>query len=217
MIARHHEHSFDLDIIEPGDWVLDVGCRGFVLPAMLSSRGAHVVAVDADPEIDVFDFGAVLFINAAVVHRELAANKKVTLWKHPHDKQAHTVVRPGWHPSGADAVPVDTISIPAIMERFKVQQFALIKLDCEGSEYRLMHDIADAAADGQFWARQISVEFHDHCGLNPHADMEQWYGSLHRRLSPYFDIAKHEREVPPWGGGPHYIDSLYTLRREFWR
>jgi FkbM family methyltransferase len=215
MIQRHHEHSFDLELMAPGETALDIGCRGFAIPTLLLSRGLKVLAVDADPGVPAMDLGIDLtYVNAAVLDMETAANRKITtLYKHATDQQAHTTVRPL---NGA-SVKVPTTCLRDLRDRAKVLQFALLKLDCEGAEYGLMHDVAWHAAQGQPIARQVSVEYHDHCGLHPEPDMERWYARLHERLAPYYDVAKHTRERPPWGGAPHYVDSLYILRREHWR
>lgn len=215
MIQRHHEHSFDLDLMNPGETALDVGCRGFAIPTLLLSRGLKVVAVDADPDVVGMDLGVDLtYLNLAVMDMERAANRKVTtLYKHQSDQQAHTTVRPL---NGA-SVKVPTTCLKDLRELAGVEQFALLKLDCEGAEYDLMHDIAWHARQGRPIARQISVEYHDHCGLNPEPDMERWYGRLHARLVEHYIIERFTRERPPWGGEPHYIDCLYTLKQEFWK
>lgn len=213
MIERHDEHSFDLELIAPGEWALDIGCRGFVIPRLLASRGVNVMAVDPDPSLPDGGGASVVFRRAAVLPFEVATNRKFTkLHLHPSDMQAHTTVR---H-QGGRTVTVLSTSMQALRDELDIPQFALIKIDCEGAEYALMRDVSYHARHTPI-ARQISVEYHDHCGLNPQADMEAWYACLHRRLAPYYDIARHVREVPPWGGPPHYVDTLYVLRREFWR
>ena len=224
-VARHHEHSFDIDLIARGEWVLDVGCRGFALPLDLCAHGANVLAVDADPSVRPptgirwsagVEPGLLRFVHAAVMEQEIAVNRKeTTLHLHPTDQQAHTVIRP----RGGQSIRVPTASLNGLRAMVPgLEQFALLKLDCEGAEYRLMLECAWHAKCGKPIARQISVEYHDHCGLNPDPDMERWYRNrLHPALSEFYEITKHVREVPPWGGSPHYVDSLYTLKREFWR
>lgn len=223
-VLRHAEHSFDLELIERGQWALDIGCRGFVIPMLLAGAGINVLAVDADPYVSPPDgwchqVGDLSYYQFAVMPAEIAANRKLTtLHMHPHDQQAHTTVRA----QNGPVVQVPTISLQGLLNLIStddrpVNQFALLKLDCEGAEYGLMHDVAWHAKHGRAIARQVSVEYHDHCGLNPQADMDRWYAQLHGQLAPFYEIVKHERERPPWGGSPHFIDSLYLLRREFWR
>jgi hypothetical protein len=122
------------------------------------------------------------------------------------DPQAHSIVV-----KGGKFIKVKPITIPQIMADYKVDQFSLIKLDCEGAEYDLMHVIADLGPI----AKQITVEYHDFCGLAPRKDMDAWYADLHLRLSTWYHVAKHTREVPPWGGQPHFIDSVYQLKDAF--
>ena len=212
MIARHAEHSFDLDAIQPGEWVLDIGCRGFEIPFLLASRNVNVIAVDGDPSVIPVVHPNIHYVHAVVVHREIAANKRITFWKHPTDQQAHSIIGGSGTP-----IQVETRSVPSLLDLASsiaggpVTQFALIKMDCEGAEYALMRDMTDAAYAGKFWAKQVSVEYHDHCGKNPEADMDAWYSRLHSRLGQFYTPVKFERERPPWGGSPHYIDCLYRL------
>lgn len=217
-VERYHEHSFDLSMIRVGDWVLDIGCRDFRLASMFLDMGINVVAVDADPNVSTVNVGVrdgvvFMFVSAAVLPKEIAAQRKITtLHMHPNDQQAHTTVRP----QGGRSVRVPTHSLGALREMAHIKQFALMKLDCEGSEYALMHDVAWYARHSTAIARQVSVEYHDHCGLSPERDMERWYARLHHSLGAHYDVTKHVREVPPWNGPPHFVDSLYTLRAEHW-
>lgn len=217
MIERHHEHSFDLDLLKPGDWALDVGCRGFAIPKMLMELGINVFAADPDPAVtpSIESNGSrLVFRHVAVIGQEIAANRKLTTFHlHPTDQQAHTTVRP----LGGRTIKVPTTSIGAIRDELGIPQFGLLKLDCEGAEYGIMQDVTWCAKHGGAIARQISVEYHDHCGLSPEADMERWYARIHNGLAPFYEITRHQRQQPPWGGSPHYIDSLYTLRRELWK
>jgi FkbM family methyltransferase len=178
-----------------------------------------VIAIDADPtivDIPIDPDGALNYHNAAVLSDTVATNRKLTkLYLHSGDGQAHTTVKP--YP-GDRSVVVPTTSVPTMMSCYGVQQLDLLKLDCEGAEYEIMRCMAFwARTQGWGLARQISVEYHDHCGLQPEANMEPWYARLHAALSCCYDVAQHKREVPPWGGPPHYTDSLYMLRREFWK
>ena len=210
MIARHAEHTFDLDAIAPGEWVLDIGCRGFEIPKLLASRGINVIAIDGDPSVVPPENPFIHYTNAVVVHRELAANKRLTFWIHPTDKQAHSLIGNQGTPIQVQTLSIDDCLEAASLAGGKdVASFALIKMDCEGAEYALMRDIVDAAYAGQFWAKQISVEYHDHCGKNPEADMDAWYSRLHARSDQFYKRVKFERERPPWGGSPHYVDCLY--------
>lgn len=198
MIAKHDGHSFDADLIAKDDWVMDVGCRGFTLAKSLPL--AKVISLDPAPDIPSSN---ALYYRAALV---------------PDDWQGPCALAMTADINGRSILPqatgervgVNTISIPAIMRLWKIEQFALIKLDCEGSEYALMHEIARLGPI----TRQISVEYHDFCGLNPQSDMEAWYADLHERLAPHYDVVRHVREIPEWGGhDAHYVDSLYMLHQ----
>lgn len=204
MIEKHNGRSFDLELLRAGDVVFDVGCRGFDLWQMLG-HNCRVENFDADPTTEVPEGAEMFFV--AIVGSQRAQKLVVQLAMHK-DPQARTIIG-GYRESKT----VPCMSLQKAMVACDVEQLGLLKLNCEGSEYEIMQDVARLGPI----ARQIAVSYHDFCELNPQSDMEAWYLTLHDRLKAWYEITRHVREIPPWGGEPHYIDSVLTLKREYWR
>lgn len=208
-VERHHEHSFDPSLFRTPDKfvAVDLGCRGFGLTEYLARNyGGSVVAVDADRS--VFDHEAVQmlapcgvrFVHSAVVGSEDAKTFGASCAvKHSHDPNATRVV-PG--------AGVPCVTILELMHRFTSGSFPvdLLKIDVEGSEYGIVDDLASIPYP---LANQISVEFHDHCGLNPPGGLD-WFAGLPDRLGRTYRPTKFSATVPPWGGRPAFWDCLFT-------
>jgi len=204
-IARHDGHTFDADLVHPGRVILDVGCRGFHLAAQFPH--CRYIGFDADPELAApADLPNGDFTIAAVVGEHPDPISRTARIVMDRDTSARTIVRNA-HQWPTRTVP--TITLEEIISRWNILHFALIKLDCEGSEYGIMEVIAGLGPI----ADQISVEYHDFCGLNPQTDMDQWYATLHTRLGQWYDAV---RFTGPIGDEPAHFDCLYQLRMP-WR
>src|SRR5688500_14701183 len=84
-------HTLLPDLVPPGGWALDAGCRGFALAAFLAARGVNVLALDADPDVRDPHLDRVTFVNAALVgEREMPAYGHVTLYRFHDCAEAHT-------------------------------------------------------------------------------------------------------------------------------
>jgi len=196
------EHSFDPAML-CGLPVLDVGCRGFKLARHFASRGHLVVAVDPDPEVRMESpVENILTRNLAITSRELYGD--AVLWKFGNGT-ANYLARKGWAaPASAAAVQVGAVDILTLMDWMLVEEWDLVKLDCEGEEYRILADWPGPVA------RQISVEFHEHAGRN--AEGEAWYERvLWRHLSRWYRVVRHEKE-PRHCAGENYWDTLLVRK-----
>lgn len=208
-VGTHDEHSFDLDLLISGPaTAIDVGCRGFSLPRFLASHGVEVWAYDVDPRVVNPGVPSVRYENTAVLGRRDFQNAtridfRTTVGvRVTHDPAATSVVLGDYRNA-----QVPAISIGEAVSRAR-GRVGLLKLDCEGSEYAIMDELADI--DGPAF-RQISVEYHDHCGIMPPGG-EGWFEEIAARLSRHYTIVKHHKETPPWGGRPAYVDCLYVAK-----
>lgn len=199
-------HSVLTSLIQPGGWALDVGCRGFGFAKVLASLGCRVLALDPDPAIVPPDDDRIVYECRAVV----GADQKDSIYARFGDGCAnHLCTRAADLPGYAEGVVVPCVTIADLMKAHDIEQFEVIKLDCEGSEYAILDRIAPGAA------KQITVEFHDFLGFNPRTpDNERWYAELF--AGPFgreYETVKHER-TPLNGNGPlNYWDSLFVRRQ----
>jgi len=201
-VGTHDEHSFDLDLLLSGPaTAIDVGCRGFSLPRFLASHGVEVWAYDVDPRVVDPKVPSVRYQNAAVLGRR---DFRPLVGVMETSDPAATSVVIGDHQNAR----VAGVRIGDAASLVGGGRVGLLKLDCEGSEYAIMEELADL--HGPVF-RQISVEYHDHCGKMPPGG-EGWFDEIAARLSRHYTIVKHHKETPPWGGRPAYVDCLYVAK-----
>lgn len=210
-VAQHNEHSFDLDLLlsAKNPIAIDVGCRGFSIARQLLPLGVRVLSLDIDTSIEVpimypapeleVQFLAMLGENDDAVRRGSTVGIKRC-----GDPAATCVT--GVHDFSDERVR--PVSLRTFLVASALPRIDLLKLDCEGSEYGIMEDIARADKP---LARQVTVEYHDHCGKMPPGG-PMWFDQIAQLLSRNYQIVKHQRETPPWGGQPSYVDCLYVAR-----
>jgi len=212
-VAQHSEHSFDLDLLisAKSPVAIDVGCRGFSIARQLVPFGVKVHSLDIDGGVATYGDAVVswarsfhhLAMLGTAEYDDLGDLKLVGV-HHSSDPAATCVGK--WKIAMPHA-PATTIGrfLDGVARPPRVD---LLKLDCEGSEYGIIEDIARAEKP---LARQITVEYHDHCGKMPPGG-PMWFDQIAKLLSRNYEIVKHRREIPPWGGQPSYVDCLYIAR-----
>lgn len=196
-----HEHSVAVDLLT-GGICIDVGCRGFQFSSELKKLGCNVVGFDLEkmdpPEGVEFLRMAVSTYNG---HAKFVDTK---------DAQAK-------HLSESGTCDVPVISLNLIYENLKnystkVLLFPpqlpntavdVLKLDCEGEEYRVLSD-----ENFQPIPRQISVEFHMHCHRALH---DQYYDKCMENLLKYYEPVQHEL-TQAHGAGFNYWNSLFIRK-----
>lgn len=217
-IACHHDHTFDLDLLKPGDWAFDVGCRGFDIPKQLALLNVNVIAYDADPNPSILNH----LIGFSQEHRSLiryrlgcaviglaerAQQPTVLL-----DTSANPYAFSLYTKTGDKFAEVPTTSLVHVLEEHGVKQLGLLKLDAEGAEYGIMEDVISLSTMNAHPARQITVEFHDDCAVPIPPPTSTWFDDLDMRMS----LAGYDRAWPPVGV-KHSHDSLFILRKEHWK
>jgi FkbM family methyltransferase len=211
MIKRFYEHSFELDIINPGGWGVDFGCGSdFYISKTFLDFGLKTIAVDPNPAIkEIPKYENLYFENAALVIDD-SSELNFHIY---NDQDAASLKNPKndvYFLQKLNSVVVKTTTIDKLMQKYDIHQFEILKLDIEGAEYDFLMTINKPIA------KQISIEFHDFRGLNPYyPNNEKYYNELIKKLSPFYQVVKHNIEKHPGLSGPqsyNYWDSLFILK-----
>lgn len=188
------EHTVDANLLTSGGYVLDAGCRDFTFARGLAERGCRVVAVDADPTVEDPSVAGIAFANVAI-----AAQAGSVSFRMAHNPEARGFA----HLVGGDG-PVTTVravTIEDLMARYDVKLWDAVKLDVEGAEYDLLR-----AWPGPV-AKQISIEFHEHCGARPQAVYDQ----IFKHLGQWYDLVQHEKTARHCTH-PNFWDTVLVLK-----
>lgn len=185
------EHSVDLDLLS-GGICIDAGCRGFQFSEAMRDLGLFVFACDIE-DIKPPEGDGIFFYKAAIT-----TETGVTHYVDTKDQQAKYVSSTG--------IPVRSISLNDLYNVVKttdINHIDVLKLDIEGSEYRILAD-----PNFQPLPRQISIEFHLHCHRALH---EQYYDKCIENLLKHYEPVKHEM-TQAHGAGENYWDSLFIRK-----
>jgi FkbM family methyltransferase len=204
-IQKLGEHSLDLEIIDTGGWILDVGCRRFDFSKLVVQLGCNVLALDPgtmdDPQID-----GVHFLNVALVaDSKMRTDKFYEIGAGGGSYMRHVGKRAK---PRAKKKTVRCIDIKTLMQKFGIQIFEAVKLDCEGSEYEILLKWPGPIA------KQISVEFHDFHELKRPKQLDrmgEYYGAMFAHIGQWYGIVQHER-TSTVRVIPNYWDSLFVLQ-----
>lgn len=203
MIVTCDGHSYDESLLTPGGWALDVGARGFKFADRMAAMGLNVIAMEPDRSVRYEGPHNVRCLNTALVGNPLMESSMYAVWSDGSGNQL-AETRP-IHATEYYEVPC--ITLAKLMAAESIDQFDIVKLDCEGSEYDILWR----------WPRhvavQISVEWHDFLGKRPR---ESYYDELFAGPLRDYEIIQHEwRELSPENPIFSYWDSLLVLRPEF--
>lgn len=204
------EHTFDEKLINKEGFILDLGCVNFGFSVKAKEYCDNIICVDPNPKIKKAPDG-IIYERAAITHNP---NIKTTDFFIYSDNQACSLLNleKDWCRL-LGKIEVNLITIPEIMEKYKIKQFELIKFDIEGGEYDILNKID--------WtlSKQYSVEFHDFRFMNPeYPNNNIYYEKLFNNMLNYCDIVQHEitdHEGFANGMGKNYWDSLFILKKEF--
>lgn len=192
------EHTIDASLLTPGGNVLDAGCRDFTFSRGMVERGCHVIAVDADPTVEDPKLPGIYFMNVALA---AAAGERFFLMH--SNPEARCLISDNSQAAPRVRVKAETIS-HLTTSLIASSSWDAVKLDVEGAEYEIL----------QTWpgpiAKQISIEFHEHCGKRP----QSLYDDIFAHLGQWYDVAQHVLENRHYAGLNHW-DSLFILREEF--
>lgn len=198
------EHTIEESIINKNGFILDSGCVHFSFSLGVKEYCDNVICIDPSSSIENIPDG-LTFIRKALIAGD---QKKVSFFEYT-DIQGNSIYNPvGDCCRLKNTVEVEACNITDIMHQYQINQFELIKLDIEGAEYSILNDID--------WtiSKQYSVEFHDFRNMCPNQD---FYEKLFHKMSKYCDIIQHQQTDHSGGAGRNYWDSLYVLKKEYWK
>jgi FkbM family methyltransferase len=211
------EHTLSLDVLNEHSWILDLGCLNFKFSNYFINITKNIICVDANPKITTENGiipgfpipGNIIFINKAISNQD---NDYIDYYVY-HDINGNSIYRNDYdYAPIMEVIKVQTISIERIMSTYGIEQFDLIKFDIEGAEYDILEKIDFSIS------KQFSIEFHDF--RNFVIDLVKFYNSFLERAQEYCHIVKHEKtQHPGWmtGTGINHWDSLFILKKEYWK
>lgn len=205
------EHTFDASIIKKEGWILDLGCVNFTFSLGVKEYCDNIICVDPNDNIKEIPEG-LLFEKKALVNGD---NKEIDFFIY-NDIQGYSTLNPSRDWCVLEKkITVDACNLKDIMDKYGIEQFELIKFDIEGGEYSILENID--------WtlSKQYSIEFHDFRFMNPHYPFnETYYNIMKNRMMEYCNIIQHEASDHPgfpMGMGRNYWDSLFILKKEYWK
>lgn len=189
------EHTIDADRLT-GGWVLDAGCRDFAFSRQMAELGCRVIALDADPTVEDPLLGGIRFYNFALDAE--TGEREIVMTADPQARHFAGLY------TGSPAVErrrVQAVTVLQMMRSLGIDCWDVVKLDIEGAEYEILRRWSGPIA------RQISVEFHEHCAQRP----PELYAEIFQHLGSWYDVVQHEKEarhcLPP-----NWFDTLLVLR-----
>jgi hypothetical protein len=187
MVEVIAEHTVDLSLLEPGDNVLDIGCRGFQFTDILTSKGFNVFAIDID------DLVGHKYIKGAIADFD-----GVVGIERFQDPQATRIIKDP--PPGMPTI--QSMTLKTFSKNCDIDMWGLIKIDVEGAEYGIVMSLDKAPA------KQLSIEFHLHTGVYKMHEVELMVDKL---KSLGYEAVQHVYE-PRHCAGSNYWDSLFILK-----
>ena len=157
-----HWHTLVPALLPPGANVLDLGANvGYFSTEMVQNFDCTCHAVEPDPELlaIVPDHPRVRKHGYAVADRRAP----LMLSRNSNRLAARIVDSPAGAAEGS-AIAVEGIDLTSFIDQHVSGPVSLIKMDIEGAEIQVLDSLSDDLLRS---VPQISVEFHDFCGLTP--------------------------------------------------
>jgi FkbM family methyltransferase len=158
VIETIHWHTLHPRYLGPDSTILDLGAnRGFFCEAIVKRFGCTCVAVEPAPFLyDIIpQSNHISKIQAAIAGRSgemlLSVNNENLLASRLTDVETE------------NSVTVNVLTLPELFNRLAWSRIDLLKVDIEGAEIEMLASCSD-----DFLSRciaQISIEFHDFCGI----------------------------------------------------
>jgi FkbM family methyltransferase len=179
MIETIHWHTLHPRYLGAGSTVLDLGANyGHFALAVTQRFGCHCVAIEPSPEC----FAAIpdsakiskLQIGIAGAAGQMPFHIAAPS---PTLRLPRSVASSFVFPvEQAQTIEIQVISLPELVKQLAWSRVDLIKIDIEGAEIEVLNACPD-----DFLRRiaQISVEFHDFCGITPLSDVRYTLRRLH--------------------------------------
>jgi FkbM family methyltransferase len=153
--------------------VLDLGANYGQFTAAMSRRfGCRVIAVEPAPE----PYAAIpTGPGVSKIQAALAGESGKMLFHVSADSVASSLLRN--KQSGGKEISVNVLSLSDLLARVGCHYIDLVKIDIEGAEIGLLNSCSDEILQR---IGQITVEFHDFCGITPISDVETTLTRLRR-------------------------------------
>jgi FkbM family methyltransferase len=198
MIRTITDHTVETDFLKPGSWALDAGCLGFEFTNVLLDMGLKVIALDPGEEMPPARNGLV-FLKAALVGDHFRHFKWQSVPHSPTDS----------HLVETDYDLVKTYTILELMQEYNIEQFSLVKLDIEGSEYDVLTKLPGPIS------KQFSIEFHLHVWeffAKSLSDAEWQQLLAYEHLVQWYEPRVYSRTKPSWSRHENYCDALFVAK-----
>jgi FkbM family methyltransferase len=151
-------HTFLPSPLGPSSTVVDLGAHRGEFARLIRCRfGCRVIAVEANPRF-VADVQAVPGVEA---HECAVCGRDGDLTFHLSDNPEAGAIMVGSFASG-DSTTVHGRPLKGLLREAHVDRIDLLKMDIEGAEVEVFESLAD---DDLRRIDQITMEFHDFCGL----------------------------------------------------
>lgn len=170
-IETIHWHTLAPKFLDSSSRVLDLGANcGLFAHAITERTGCRCVALEPSPEpfraIPPSD--RIRTIQAAVGGKSGTTGFHVDL-----DNELASALA---EDAEAD-VQVKIVTLPDLLRDLRWPYIDLLKVDIEGAEIEMLQACSDQFLSERI--RQISIEFHDFCGITPRAAVRKAIGRLH--------------------------------------
>jgi FkbM family methyltransferase len=150
-------HTFLPWLIDRSSTVLDLGAhRGEFSREVATRFGCRCIAVEANPTLAA----EISAKGIETVWGAIADTVGIAEFHLSDNPEASTLIEKGGEPNGKK-IKVPTYTLPTIMRKCGVTHVDLMKVDIEGAEVQLLSSLEEALNS----VDQITVEFHDFCGL----------------------------------------------------
>jgi FkbM family methyltransferase len=217
MITTVHEHYVDTKLLQPGGWILDLGCAGFENSTYFVQEGFKVVAVEparygaayVPPPQLLIDDNFHMLPKACVGLKE---SDTMTFYEYGWGGANSLYMKPemlnqpkyeghGKNPFKT-SYEVELTTISEIMNEFNIEEFEYIKFDIEGAEYQILENLPKNCT------KQFSVEFHDFFDLSPDPENPDRY---HDKLNSEI-LTDYEKVIERRGWRNNIDDCLYVRK-----
>lgn len=191
------EHSVDVSLLNRHSKVLDLGCRSFSWTAAMLEYVDHIYAVDADSSIVTTIPGSISLLNAAV--GPAASIQPFIKFGNGTGNFIHECEP---LPSNCTIEHVHVFTLDDISDYFGVEFWDICKIDVEGSEYEILHDLTKPIAT------QITFELHQHTNKRK---SQRYIDEIFTNLSQWYNFPVVDYSEKH-GCGLNYWDCLATIK-----
>ena len=174
MIETIQDHTLHPRYLGAKSHVLDLGANyGLFAKAITARFGCRCIAVEPSPE----PFAAIAETPLLSKVQAAAASKSGTVPFHIAVDSVFSSLSPSAPNIIVQVIDVHALSLPDLFEMVGVRPLDLLKIDIEGAEIELLNTCPVSILQQ---IRQISVEFHDHCGITSASEVNSTLAWLHK-------------------------------------